>query len=835
MHKKPIAVIGIGCRLPGANNPQEFWKLLHDNVDVITEVPPSRWDLGTFYDPDLTQPRKMNTRWGGFLDQVDQFDPTFFGITPREANSIDPQQRLILEVAWEALEDAGQVPQRLSGSKTGVFIGISSHDYSSLVTSNDPYALTGNVNCIAANRISYVLNFRGPSLAVDTACSSSLVAVHLACQSLWDGESTLALAGGVQVILSADLSVSFSKAGLMAPDGRCKTFDAKANGYVRSEGAGVVLLKPLSQAQKDGDPIYSVILGTAVNQDGRSNGLSAPNPEAQEAVVREAYQRAGVSPGQVQYVEAHGTGTKLGDPMEMKALGAVLKEGRAEGDRCVVGSVKANLGHSETAAGITGFIKVALALKHQQIPASLHFQEPNPYIDFDALQLKVQQTLEPWPYREGAAIAGINSFGFGGTNAHVVLQEAPQKTPKLDFSKFQRPWHLLTLSAKSEPALRALSARYQTLLAQNPMLSLADVCYAANGGRSQFKHRITAIASSSADVQTQLAAFAAGETDITGVLEGQVTGKKTPRIAFLFTGQGSQYVGMGRALYESQPTFRKILDRCDEILRPELKVPLLSVLYPEAEGQSPIDETAYTQPALFALEYALAQIWMSWGITPAVVMGHSVGEYVAACIAGVFSLEDGLRLIAARSRLMQALPHNGAMVSVLADEAKVTAAVQRYGNSVTGSGCVAIAAINGPQSIVISGEQVAIAAIVTELEAEGIKTKPLQVSHAFHSALMEPMLAEFAQVASEIAYARPRISLISNLTGDLIGAEIATPEYWCLHIRQPVKFAASMDTLARQGYRVFLEIGPKPILLGPAYWATRLAANSQQLGFALSP
>jgi 8-amino-7-oxononanoate synthase len=812
MHKEPIAVVGIGCRLPGANNPQEFWKLLHDNVDAITEVPASRWDLDAFYDPDLTQPHKMSTRWGGFLQNIDQFDPTFFGITPREANSIDPQQRLILEVAWEALEDAGQIPQQLSGSKTGVFIGISSHDYSSLVTSDDPYALTGNVNCIAANRISYVFNFRGPSLAVDTACSSSLVAVHLACQSLWNGESMLALAGGVQVILSADLSVSFSKAGLMAPDGRCKPFDAKANGYVRSEGAGVVLLKPLSQAQKDGDPIYSVILGTAVNQDGRSNGLSAPNPEAQEAVVREAYDRAGVSPGQVQYVEAHGTGTKLGDPMELKALGAVLSDGRVEGDRCAVGSVKANLGHSETAAGITGFIKVALALKHQQIPASLHFQDPNPYIDFDGLQLRVQQTLEPWPYRQGAAIAGINSFGFGGTNAHVVLQEAPSQTARFKCSTVQRPWHALTLSAKSEPALRELSARYHTLLAQNPMLSLADVCHCANLRRSQFKHRLVAIGSSSTEIQTQLAAYAAGETEIAGLLEGQVSGKKTPRIAFLFTGQGSQYVGMGKALYESHPTFRSILDRCDRILQSELKVSLLSVLYPEAEGQSPIDDTAYTQPALFALEYALAQLWISWGIAPTVVMGHSVGEYVAACIAGVFSLEDGLKLIAARGRLMQALPQNGAMVSVLADEAQVAAVVQRAEGA--DSGCVAIAAINGPQSVVISGVQASVAAIVTELEAEGIKTKPLQVSHAFHSPLMEPMLAEFAQVASEVAYARPRMSLISNLTGDLIGAEIATPEYWCLHVRQPVKFAASMETLQRQDYQVFLEIGPKPILLG---------------------
>jgi 8-amino-7-oxononanoate synthase len=809
MHKEPIAVIGIGCRLPGANNPQEFWKLLHDNVDAITEVPSSRWDLDTFYDPDPTQPHKMNTRWGGFLDQVDRFDPTFFGITPREANTIDPQQRLILEVAWEALEDAGQVPQHLSGSKTGVFIGISSHDYSSLVTSNDPYALTGNVNCIAANRISYVFNFRGPSLAVDTACSSSLVAVHLACQSLWNQESTLALAGGVQVILSPDLSVSFSKAGLLSPDGRCKTFDAKANGYVRSEGAGTVLLKPLSQAQQDGDRIYAVILGTAVNQDGRSNGLSAPNPEAQEAVVREAYERAGVSPGQVQYVEAHGTGTKLGDPMELKALGAVLAEGRAEGDRCAVGSVKANLGHSETAAGITGFIKVALALKHQQIPASLHFQEPNPYIDFDGLGLRVQQTLEPWPYREGAAaVAGINSFGFGGTNAHVVLQEAPSQTTPFKYSTVQRPCHVLTLSAKTEPALRELSLNYQTLLAQNPMVSLADVCYCANLRRSQFKHRLAAVGSSSTEVQAQLAAFGAGETDITGLQDGQVMGKKAPRVAFLFTGQGSQYVGMGRTLYDTQPTFRTILDRCDRILQSELKVSLLSVLYPETEEHSPIDDTAYTQPALFALEYALAQLWMSWGISPAVVMGHSVGEYVAACVAGVFSLEDGLKLIAARGRLMQALPQNGAMVSVLADEAKVAAVVQRQG------GAVSIAAINGPQSIVISGASAVVAAIAGELEAEGIKTKPLQVSHAFHSSLMEPMLAEFAQVASEVAYARPRIGLISNLTGDLIGAEIATPEYWCLHVRQPVKFAASMETLARQDYRVFLEIGPKPILLG---------------------
>lgn len=435
MDREPIAIIGIGCRFPGAKNPEVFWELLCNGIDAITEVPPSRWDHELFYDPDTTKPGKMNTRWGGFLEQVDEFDPHFFGISPRETQTMDPQQRLLLELAWEALEDAGQPPEELAGTPTGVFMGVSSFDYYELIAQNpsnfSTYTGTGNLNCINANRLSYFFDFQGPSMAIDTACSSSLVAVHLACQSLWSGESTLALVGGVHIMTSPWMSVAYSQGGFMAPNGRCKTFDATADGYVRSEGAGLVILKPLSQALANGDRIYAVIRGSAVNQDGYSNGLTAPNPLAQEAMLRAAYQNAGISPGQVQYIEAHGTGTKLGDPMEMKALGAVLSQDRDPGDYCAVGSAKTNIGHLEAAAGIVGLIKVALSLHYRLIPPSLHFQEPNPYIKFDKLPLRVQETLTPWPEKSILAIpgrialriAGVSSFGFGGSNSHVVLAE----------------------------------------------------------------------------------------------------------------------------------------------------------------------------------------------------------------------------------------------------------------------------------------------------------------------------------------------------------------------------------------------------------------------------
>lgn len=808
MNREPIAIIGIGCRFPGAKNKEAFWQLLRDGVDAITEVPGDRWNIDSFYHPDPTAPHQMNTRWGGFLSDIDRFDPEFFKISPRAAVSLDPQQRLILEVTWEALEDAGQMPEDLAGTQTGVFVGINSFDYYALLMENptnvDAHAGTGNTNCIAANRISYLLNLTSPSLSVDTACSSSLVAVHLACQSIWSGESSLAIAGGVRVMLSPWITVSFSQAGFMAPDGRCKAFDRRANGYVRSEGAGIVILKPLTQALQDRDPIYALIRGSAVNQDGRSNGLTAPNPKAQEAVLREAYRQAGVCPGLVQYIEAHGTGTKLGDPIEMKALGKVLAEDRLSQNYCAVGSVKTNIGHAETAAGIAGLIKVALALQHRQIPPSLHFQEPNPYIPFDKLPLRVQEKLTPWPTAE-TPLAGVSSFSFGGTNAHVVLEGSIK--PDYPPPPLSRP-HLLTISAKSETALSDLVQSYRNYLTSNPKTSLEDLCFTANTGRSPFSHRLAIITESTTQLQQQLEAFLTHQSK-PGVLTGQVRDKKSPKIAFLFTGQGSHYLNMGRQLYDTQPTFKQAMVECDRLLRPYLEVSLLEVLYPQSDQQELwLDRPAYLQPALFALEYSLAQLWQSWGIIPDVVMGHSLGEYPAACIAGVFSLKEGLELIARRGQLIEQLSQTGQMAVVFAPKAKVLEAIAPYHNQVT------IAAINGPQNTVISGNTEAIGEIVHQLDSDGT-TKIMSVSQAFHSPLIEPILDQLEAAASRVKYRQPRIPIVSTLTGKrLQPPQTLDARYWRRQTREPVQFAAAVNTLVQEGYDCFLEIGPSSILTG---------------------
>ena len=806
---EPIAIIGIGCRFPGAHNPESFWQILHNGVDAISEVPSTRWDIDSFYDPEPVTPGKMNTRYGGFLERVDQFDPNFFGIAPREAERIDPQQRVVLEVAWEALENAGVVPSNLSGTSTGVFIGIGNYDYGVLLSKDiarmNAYDGTGSTLGVAANRLSYLLNLRGPSLAIETSCSSSLVATHLACQSLQSAESDLCIVGAVSLMLSPEQTIIYSQARMMASDGRCKTFDAGADGYVRGEGCGIAVLKRLKDAIRDGDNIQAVIRGTAINQDGLTNGLTAPNGPSQQAVIRQALANAGVEPAQISYVEAHGTGTPLGDPIEVKSLKAVLSEGRSSDQQCWIGSVKTNIGHLEAAAGMAGLLKVVLSLQHKKIPPHLNFKQLNPYIALEGTPFAIPTEIQPWTASTEQRFAGISSFGFGGTNGHVILESAPAEVSPRE-TKSSRPLHLLTLSAKTEQALRELAQSYD-FLGSHPEMSLADVCFTANTGRSHFEQRLAVVAESTTQLQQQLEAFAVG-TGTTGLVSGQVHSNKRKKIACLFTGQGSQYVGMGRKLYEQAPTFRATMDRCDEILRPYLEKPLLEVLYPADENSSLIDETAYTQPALFALEYALFQLWKSWGIAPAVLTGHSVGEYVAACVAGVFSLEDGLKLIAARGRLIQALPQVGEMVAVMADLDSVTAAIAPYGQQ------IALAAVNGPRSLVISGERQAVKAVSSELEAQGVKTKALQVSHAFHSPLMAPMVAEFQQVASEINYSLPQLKLISNLTGQVVKEEIATPEYWCRHILSPVQFTASMETLQQQGYEVFLEIGPKPTLLG---------------------
>jgi amino acid adenylation domain-containing protein/non-ribosomal peptide synthase protein (TIGR01720 family) len=808
-----IAIIGMSCRFPGGvNSPAQYWSVLRDGINAIIEVPKDRWDIEHYYDPEPERPGKISSKYGGFLEQVNQFDARFFRISPREAASIDPQQRILLEETWNSLENAGINPESLSGSQTGVFVGIFSHDYELLqVKSNSPddfnaYFGTGNSASIAAGRLSYFFGFTGPALAVDTACSSSLVAVHLASQSLLRGECDLAVASGVNLLLSPELSIAFSQAGMLSPDGQCKTFDASANGYVRSEGCGVVVLKRLKKALADNDNILAVVRGTAINQDGTSSGLTAPNERSQEAVIQKALSMAKVSPNEVSYVEAHGTATSLGDPIEVKAIEAVYGQQRDEDNPLVIGSVKTNIGHTEAASGIAGLIKVVLSMQNKYIPPHLHFKQLNPHMTLSGIPAVIPTVGMEWNRpKSGRRLAGVSSFGFSGTNAHVILEEAPVGAQVR--ALFERNRHLLTLSAKSEKGLLELAQRYEDFFATHPESSLADVCFTANVGRSHFEYRLAVVAESNLQLRDELSAFATGKETFK-LVSGQQNSTKPPKIAFLFTGQGSQYISMGRQLYELLPTFRQTIDRCDLILRSYLDEPLLNVLYPEPGKTSPINETAYTQPALFALEYALAELWQSWGIKPSVVMGHSVGEYVAACVAGVFSLEDGLKLIATRGRLMQSLPQNGEMVAALVSERQVAPVIQPYLQE------VAIAALNGPDSVVISGKRSTIRLVVAQLEATGIKTTSLQVSHAFHSPLIEPMLKEFARVASEVTYSPPKINLISNVTGELAEAQVATPEYWCRHVRQPVRFAAGMEALYRAGYEVFVECGPKPILLG---------------------
>lgn len=807
----PIAVIGMSCRFPGgANSPESFWQLLSEGKDVITEIPASRWQVDDYYDPNPDTPGKMATRWGGFIDDFDRFDPQFFGISPREARSMDPQQRLVLEVGWEALERAGYAPDKLTGSKTGVFIGACNSDYYHLMSAGggdqlDTYTATGSAHSVISGRLSYVLGLQGPSLSVDTACSSSLVAVHLAVQSLRQDECQMALAGGVNILAAVEVTIALSKGNMMAGDGRCKAFDAAADGFVRSEGCGLIVLKRLSQAVADGDNILAVIRGSAINQDGRSNGLTAPNGPSQETVIQEALVNAGLEPHQVSYVETHGTGTSLGDPIEAQALGAVLGRGRTT--PLAIGSVKTNIGHLEAAAGVAGLMKLILTLQHREIPPHLHLQTLNPYIPWAELPLVIPTQRTPWQVEQGQRIGGVSSFGFSGTNAHVIVEEAPIRQPaKLETD---RPLHLLTLSAKSEASLEILAKQFEQHLETQPAASLADISFTANGGRAHFNHRLTVVAAEVNEVHQILAAWNKGQQP-DGLMHGQIQGSRPPEVVFLFTGQGAQYVGMGRKLYETQPTFRKMLDKCDELLRSYLEHPLLSVIYPEPDQPSLLDQTAYTQPALFAIEYALAELWRSWGVEPAVVMGHSVGEYVAACVAGVFSLEDGLKLVAERGRLMQAISQGqqGEMAAVFADEARVAAAVKPYAERVSISG------INGPEHVVISGEKTAIQAVLDTLKTQGIRGRRLAVSIAGHSPLMEPILNRFEQVAAEITFATPKIGIISGVTGQLItGREIATPTYWRRHVREAVQFLAAVQTAHAQGYRLFVEIGPTPTLL----------------------
>jgi acyl transferase domain-containing protein/acyl carrier protein len=712
-------------------------------------------------------------------------------------------------VSWEALERTGILPESLFDTQTGVFLGITTTDYGRIamgagLDALDVYTATGSAMNVAAGRVAYTLGLHGPTLAVDTACSSSLTAIHLACQSLRNQESSLALAGGVNALLNPEPFIMFSRWGMMAPDGHCKTFDASADGFVRAEGCGILVLKRLSEAQKDGNTILAVIRGSAVNEDGKSSGLTVPNGLAQQAVIRSALANAGIQPAQISYVETHGTGTLLGDPIEVEALGAVLGEGRES--PLMIGSVKTNIGHAESASGVAGLIKTVLSLQHEEIPPHLHFSERSPRIPWPKFPVHIPVERTPWPRSIEPRRAGVSSFGFSGVNAHIVLEEAPDGKAIGAEGSEQLISQLISLSAQSEKALQDYAAKMSEFFIYHPELSLKDAAHTLALGRTGYNHRLAVVADTPLQASEKLRSSKISQLH------------EKPNIAFLFTGQGSQYVGMGKGLYDTQPVFRAALERCDEILLPILGNSLLHILYPELSPDSQattgglpgIDDTTYTQPALFSLEYALTELWRSWGVLPKAVMGHSVGEYVAACVAGVFSLEDGLKLIAGRGRLMGAMLSGGEMVVIFTDQSTVEAAVKGYSDQVS------IAAINSPENCVISGETTALQEIITKLAAQGIKSRRLAVSHAFHSPQMDTILDEFERLAGSIRMSSPQVKLVANVTARFAAEEITRPGYWRQHIRQPVRFMESITLLHQLGCNAFVEIGPNPTLLSMA-------------------
>jgi acyl transferase domain-containing protein/acyl carrier protein len=793
-----IAVIGLAGRFPGAADVAAFWRNLCAGVESIRFF--SREELRAAGVPPKVLDDPNYVRANGALDGADLFDADFFGMTPREAESLDPQHRLFLECAWTALEQAGYDPETVSG-RIGVYAGAGASSYlvanllgnpEFLASMSDLQLLMGNNKDFLPTRVSYKLNLKGPSFNVSSACSTSLVAIHLACQGLLDYHCDLALAGGAGIQLPQDQGYLYTEGGVASPDGHCRAFDARAGGTVNGNGVGAVLLRRLEDALAAGDTIYAVIAGSAVNNDGAAKvGYTAPSVSGQAAVIAEALALAGFPPDTVGYVETHGTGTALGDPIEIEALTQAFRSGGTQGGRCALGSVKTNLGHLDEAAGIAGFIKAVLAVRHGMIPPSLHFERPNPRIDFAAGPFFVNAELRPWPAGAQPRRAGVSSFGIGGTNAHVVLEQAPPEPE----SAPSRPDQLLVWSARTPAALATLTADLAAYFSK-PEAALADVAYTLQAGRRAFPERRALVCRSPEEAA---AALAAGT-----FLEGRAGDGRS--VAFLFSGQGSQYAGMGRTLYADQPVFRETVDRSAELLRPHLGLDLREALYPaDSAAASLLDRTALAQPALFVTEYALARLWLSFGIRPAALLGHSLGEYVAACLAGVFSLEDALALVAARGALMQSLPA-GAMLALRLPEAETLALL-------AAEPALSLAAVNGPESSVVSGPPDAVAAFAEKLAERGLQGVPLKVSHAFHSAMMEPMLPDFRARFENIRLGAPTLPYLSNLTGTWIRPEEATdPAYWVAHLRRTVRFDSGLEELLRDPARILLEVGPGRVL-----------------------
>ncbi|MFI7671290.1 type I polyketide synthase [Nocardia sp. NPDC049526] len=813
--REPIAIVGMACRYPGGvRSAEDLWHMTADGVDAIGDYPADRgWDLERLFNPDPDVPNGIYTRDGGFLDSIGEFDAAFFGIGPREAAAMDPQQRLTLEASWEALEDAGIDPVSLRGSDTGVFAGVIHQNYGprigspNITAETEGHAYLGVSNAVLSGRIAYTFGFKGPAISVDTACSSSLVALHLACQALRQGDTSLALAGGVTVMSDPALLIAFARQRALSPDARCKAFAAAADGTGFSEGLGVLVLERLSDAQRLGHTVLAVVRGSAVNQDGASNGLTAPNGPSQERVIAAALANAGLAPSDIDAVEAHGTGTMLGDPIEARALISAYGA-RRESAPLRLGSLKSNIGHTSAAAGVGGVIKMVQAMRHGVLPKTLHVDAPTPHVDWSAGTVRLLQDNEPWPVGDRIRRAGVSSFGASGTNAHLILEEAPTHpvtVASADESELEpatKPIVAdvvpLLISAKSEEALRAQADRLRQWLIDDPDVDVRDMAYSLATSRAQLDRRGAVVGRDRDELLAGLADLAAGSH---GTIEGNAGSDRT---AFLFTGQGAQRVGMGAGLYGAFPVFAAALDEVCAEFDPLLGCSLRELMFADAGGV--LDRTEFTQPALFAFEVALFRLIELFGVTPDVLIGHSIGELVAAYVAGVWSLSDACALVAARGRLMGALPGGGAMLAVAIGEGRAVDIVADFADRVS------IAAVNDPSSTVLSGDVDAIGDIERLLSAEGVKTNRLRVSHAFHSARMDPMLAEFRSVAAGLTYREPSLPIVSNVSAVVVAAELTDPEYWVEQVRGCVRFAPGIDVLVEAGVRRFVEIGPDAVL-----------------------
>lgn len=812
-HGEPIAIVGIGCKMPMApNGPGDFWNLLKNGECGINDAPSDRWDLNQYLDKNEDAPGKTYTLSAGLVDDIESFDGKLFGIAPREIESMEPQQRLVLEAAWGSLENAGYAPNSLNGTRTGVFVGVGANEYIRACATGAReedimFIPTGNALNVIAGRVAFNLGLQGPTMTIDTACSSSAVAIHLASQSLRNGECDMALAGGVNAMVMPETFVALSKAHMLSKEGRCKTFDESADGYVRGEGVGVLALKRLSDAERDGDNIVAIIKGSAINQDGRSSSLTAPNGPSQENVIRAALANASLTVDDVDWVETHGTATPLGDPIEVQSLEAVYCANRTSENPLIISSVKTNIGHLESAAGVSSVMKAALSLQHGEIPPHLHFKKFNPHIAVDASKFTIPTESREWKGGERKRRVGISSFGFSGTNVHMILEEAPQRKEVINAT--ERNSHVLTLSGKTEGAMVGLAKRYAEFL-QNDNLNaqeaaLADIAFTANTARQHFEHRVAVVAPDKATAVDKLKQVAEG-VSVAGsfVSDG---GEPVTGLAWLFTGQGSQYAGMAQELYETNPAFKAHLDSCEKLFEQETGESLLALLWGDRSGE--IDNTQYTQPAIFALEYALARQWQGLGVKPGVMVGHSVGEYAAAVVAGIMSLEDAMKLIVARGRLMVEKCETGDMAAILTTRDKVEALLE-------GATEVQIAACNAPGNTVVSGSAAGIAAIIERAQAQDVDARLLTVSHAFHSNMMEPMLAEFKAVAESIQYQSAKMDIVSTVSGKLNQGEMSTAAYWVEHVKRPVLFVDAVTKLPEQKVNRCLEIGPGSTLTGLA-------------------